>query len=75
MRDLAKEAYDACAVGAIGWMRPDPSLGETINIFQAVAQVSAPALQDAGLIIIQEMHRENQTGQRFVDAIKFVRLR
>lgn len=75
MRDLAKEAYEACAIGAIGWMRPDPARGETISAFQSVAQVSAPALQDAGVIIIQEMHKENQTGRRLVDAIKFVRLR
>lgn len=75
MRDLAKEAYEACAIGATGWMRPDPKRGETLEGFQAVAEISAPALQDAGLIIIQELHREAQTGHRLVDVIKFMRLR
>lgn len=75
MRDIAKEAYESCSIGSVGWMRPDSAKGETISAFQAVAQISAPALQDAGLIIIQELHRESQTGQRLVDAIKFVRLR
>lgn len=75
MRDLAKEAYEACAVGATGWMRPDRERGETLEAFQAVAEISAPALQDAGLISIQELHPENQTGRRLVDAIRFVRLR
>lgn len=75
MRDLAKDAYENCAIGATGWMRPDPRLGETLEGFQAVAEISAPALQDAGLIILQELHRESRSGRRLVDAIKFVRLR
>ncbi len=75
MRDIAKEAYDACAVGGTGWMRPDISRGETLMAFQAVAEVSAPAMQDAGIIFIQEIHRESQTGNRMVDAIQFMRVR
>lgn len=75
MRDIAKESYEACAIGAIGWMRPDSTKGESIDGFQAVVENSAPALHNQGLIIIQEMHRESHTGQRLVDAIKFVRLR
>lgn len=75
MRDIAKETYEACAVGATGWMRPDTTKGESIDGFQYVAKVSAPALQDAGLIVIQEMHRESQTGEQLVDAISFIRLK
>lgn len=74
MRDIAKEAYEACDVGATGWMRPDSTKGESIDGFQAVVEITAPALQDEGLIIIQEMHRESQTGQQLVDAIRFIRL-
>lgn len=75
MRDIAREAYEACAVGGTGWMRPDLSRGETLATFQTVAEISAPAMQEAGIIFIQEMHRESQTGQRMVDAIKFMRVR
>lgn len=75
MRDLAKEAYEACPVGGIGWMRPDASRGESLETFQAVAEVSAPAMQEAGIIFIQEMHRESHTGQRMIDAIRFMRVR
>lgn len=75
MRDLAKEAYEACSIGASAWMRPDPSKGDTLQSFQAVAKISAPAMQESGIIFIQEMHRESQTGNRMVDAIKFMRVR
>lgn len=75
MRDLAKEAYEACSIGGIGWMRPEVARGETLVGFQAVAEVSAPAMQEAGFISIRELHRESQSGHRWVDAIKFVRLR
>ena len=75
MRDLAKDAYDACQIGSIGWMRPDSERSETIEGFQAVVKHSAPALQEAGLIEIKHMHTENQTGQHLVDAIKFLRLK
>lgn len=75
MRDIAKEAYEACAVGATGWMRPDSTLSNPIDAFQSVAEFSAPALQEAGLIHIQKMYRESQSGKRLVDAIQFIRLR
>lgn len=75
MRDIAKEAYEACPVGGTGWMRPDLSRGETLAGFQMVAEMSAPAMQEAGIILVQEMHRESQTGHRMVDAIKFMRVR
>lgn len=75
MRDIAKEAYEACPIGGTGWMRLDATRGETLATFQAVAEVSAPAMQEAGIIFIQEMHRESQTGNRMVDAIKFMRVR
>lgn len=75
MRDIAKEAYEACPVGGTGWMRPDLSRGETLASFQMVAKISASAMQEAGIILIQEMHRESQTGQRMVDAVKFMRIR
>lgn len=75
MRDIAKEAYEACPVGGTGWMRPDASRGETLAMLETVAEVSAPAMQVAGIIFIQEMHRESHTGQQMVDAIKFMRVR
>jgi hypothetical protein len=56
-------------------MRPDLSRGETLASFQMVAEISASAMQEAGIIFIQEMHRESQTGQRMVDAVKFMRVR
>lgn len=74
MRNVAQEVYEHCKIGATGWIRPDFTRGETLNGFQSTL-IAAKVLQEHGKIIIQEIHCENQTGHKFVDAIKFVRLR
>lgn len=74
MRDVAKEAYDKTAVGAISWMRPDTAAGETIEGFQAVA-LAADVMQNDGLILIRAVHKESTTGRTLVDAIQFMRMR
>ena len=75
MRDIANEAYEACAVGAIGWMKPDPDKGETLDAFQTVVEVTVPAMERDGLIRILDLHKESHTGLRLVDLVKFKRLR
>ena len=74
MRDVAKECYENCEVGAVGFIKPDPSLGETLQDFQAVSLV-AQIMQENGQIFIQKQHRESHTGQRHIDSIQFLRVR
>lgn len=74
MRDVAKEAYEKCHVGSSGWMRPDPTKGESVAEFQAVVKV-AQTMESDGLIVIDELHLESQSGSRHVDAICFTRMR
>ena len=74
MQDVATQAYTTCPVGGTAWMRPDPDNGIGLEAFQSV-EIAANILQQDGLITIQEKHRESQTGQHLIDAIKFVRLR
>lgn len=73
MRDIAKEAYENCAVGATAYIRPDSARGEKVDNFQGVIIV-AEAMQADRKIVIQEVHRESQTGHRLIDAIRFMRL-
>lgn len=74
MRDLAKEAYEKIGVSETGWMRPDPSKGETLAVFQTVALV-ADSMQRDGLILIRSIHKESMSGKSMIDAIQFTRLR
>jgi hypothetical protein len=74
MRDIAKEAYQQVSVGATGWMRPDPSKGETVEGFQSVA-AGADLMQKEGLISIRSKHRESGSGGTLIDAIQFTRLK
>lgn len=74
MRDVAKEAYEACKIGESDWMRPDPARGETLDSFQSV-RIAAEALQAEAKLHIMELHRESQTGRQLFDAIKFTRLK
>jgi hypothetical protein len=74
MRDLAKEAYEKIGIGETGWMRPDPSRGETLASFQAVA-LAADSMQQDGLILIRSIHKESMSGDSVIDAIQFTRLR
>lgn len=72
MRDVAKEAYEQASVGATGWMKPDPSKGETIEGFQSVV-AEADRMEAEGLISIRLKHRETGSGGKSVDAIQFIR--
>lgn len=74
MRDVAREAYDSVAVGATGWIRPDPTKGETLQGFQAVAQ-AADYMQEKGLILIRSIHRESTSGRNLIDAVQFMKMR
>lgn len=74
MRDVVQAAYDACEVGATGWIRPDPKLGETIEGFQS-AIIGAKVMQENRLIHIEMLHEESQSGHKMIDAIKFVKLK
>lgn len=74
MRDVATQAYDRIEVGATGWMRPDPTRGETLEGFQSVL-LAAQTMQEDGLILIQKIHRESQCGKSMVDAIQFMKMK
>ncbi len=74
MRDVARLAYANVAIGAIGWIRPDPSKGETLEAFQSVV-LAANSMQSDGLILVRSLHRESLSGRNFVDAIEFIKIR
>ena len=74
MRDLAKEAYEKIQVGETGWMQPDPSRGDTLASFQAVALV-ADSMQRDGLILIRSIQKESMSGDGAIDAIQFTKVR
>lgn len=74
MSEVARDAYDKTAVGAVGWMRPDAAKGQTVEGFQAVA-LAADALQNDGLIRILAVHEESTSGRKLIDAIQFKKLR
>lgn len=73
MIDLAKQAYDRIPVGGMGWIRPSGSGLDQLENFEAVV-LAATGMQENRLILVQELHRESQTGRSFVDAIKFMRV-
>lgn len=74
MRNVAMQAYEKTQVGKSGWMSPDPAKGESLEAFQAVVR-AAHTMQENGLILIQELHRESQSGKELVDAIRFMRMK
>ena len=73
-RDIAQACYEACEVGSVGFMRPDPALGEKVSDFGAVL-IAAGIMQEDGRILIQNIHHESESGNKMVDMIKFYRLR
>lgn len=74
MRNVAMQAYEKAQVGKSSLMRPDPAKGESLEGFQAVVQ-AAHTMQENGLILVQELHRESQSGKKLVDAIRFMRMK
>ncbi len=73
MSKLAEQAYEACSVGSVGWMRPSSSCASGLEQFQDV-EIAAEVLESEGRISILSLHRENQTGKKLIDAIQFRRL-
>lgn len=74
MRDVVKECYENCEVGAVGFIKPDPARGDTLERFQADL-LAAQVMHDNGQIFIQQTHHESQTGHKYIDFIKFLRLK
>ena len=74
MRDVAKECYKNCEIGSVGFIRPDIEHGETLEGFKDVL-LAAQVMQENGQILIQNVHHESQTGNRYVDSIKFMRVK
>lgn len=78
---LAQKTYDATAIGAIGTM--------TYGGMAAVGQVDdgagyerfaafvrdLEAMEVQGLVRIESKHRESTTGNRYVDLVRFTRLK
>lgn len=78
---LAKKTYDATPVGAIGTM--------TYGGMVAVGQVAGAtgyerfasfvadlkSMEVQGLVRIESLHHESQTGKRNIDMVKFTRLK
>lgn len=73
MRDIAKAAYEGIEPGQSGFMRPDAGNG-SLEAFQSV-EVAAQAMQQDGLILIKEVHRETGSGRRLIDSIQFMRVK
>jgi hypothetical protein len=74
MRNLAMSAYEATPIKAVGVMKPDSDLGETIEGFQAVI-LEAERMANSGLISITLVHHESTSGHRLIDLIRFTRLK
>lgn len=74
MRDLARQVYEICEVGSVGWIRPDRLTGFDLEIFQSV-EIAVEDMQADGLVSVIEIHRESQSGKRQIDAIQFRRLK
>lgn len=74
MRDVLKEAYDQCLPNTSKWVGPDKTRGESLEAFQSVLH-AAKLMEDEGLIVVQEVHRESQTAARHADRIKFLRVK
>ena len=74
MRDIAKECYENCEIGAVSVIRPDLERGETFEDFQSDVK-AAEVMQLNGQISISDIHKESQTGHRYVDSIMFKRLK
>jgi hypothetical protein len=72
MEEIAlKLAYHRTPVGADAWMRPFGQ--QTLDDFQ-LAVAAAEAWEFLGLIRIEEIHEEAQTGRRLIDGVRIRRL-
>lgn len=79
---LAEHSYKVTAVGATGTMTyggglsvgvaPDPIAG-----YEAFAEEVAKmeGMEDRGFVTITYRHRESQTGKKYVDVLRFTRLK
>lgn len=73
MKDILKEAYDRCAPGSKGTVSAKGRGIADLEDFQVVKLV-AEDMQNRGLIHIVDLRRESYTGQRYINAIVFLRL-
>jgi hypothetical protein len=68
---LARGIYEKVEIGLIGTCSAAPM---DIEAFQDILR-QLDTLETAGLIEITDRHRESQSGQRYVDLVRFRRLR
>jgi hypothetical protein len=65
-------SYEATPIGWDNWVRPDP--GQTLEEFQLIV-ATAEAWEVMRNIRILEIREDNYTGRRFINAVRFQRLR
>lgn len=68
----AQETYEKTAVDATGTMRHDGS--SSIDAFSREVE-RLRAMEAQGLVRIEFVHNEQQTGARHADLVRFVRLK
>jgi hypothetical protein len=70
--ELLWQAYSRTPIGEDAWVLPDGKY--TLQAFQAVV-AAAEAWEGMRYIEIVEIHKENHTGRRLIDAVRFRRLK
>ncbi|WP_157661044.1 MULTISPECIES: hypothetical protein [Burkholderia] len=73
MGSSAVEAYEACGIGQHSSMRPAEAGVNGLEAFQHDVAV-ADRLEREGKIRIRQRHKEDHTGQGYIDLILFERL-
>jgi len=74
MADIAKSVYEQTAIGSIGWIRPEGNSVDKLEEFKSEV-MAVTVMEEYRLILVKKLHRENQTGQKFIDAIQFVKVK
>jgi hypothetical protein len=74
MSNVLKEVYESLVLNGSAWVSPPLDERDSLEGFQAVYQF-AKDMQEDGLILIRQTHRESQTAARMIDRFQIMRLR
>ncbi len=71
---LARECYKKVAIGATGTLAASSSVVSDLEQFEAIV-AEFEALEHNGLIVNTELHKESHTGHRYVDLVRFRKIK
>jgi hypothetical protein len=74
VEEIIRTVYDSTPVHATGRITATGKTLTELSQFQRLVR-AAEEMQTKGLIMVLQPHREGYTGQRFIDAISFKRLK